>query len=72
MLTGDLSITKGTAYLDGFNIQTHLRQVSGLNSTLYLIIISLIEKNCFCCLCSLLKRLKERLAHVTPGSANNS
>ncbi|XP_015769367.1 PREDICTED: ATP-binding cassette sub-family A member 3-like [Acropora digitifera] len=27
MLTGDLSITKGTAYLDGFNIQTHLRQV---------------------------------------------
>lgn len=31
MLTGDLSITKGTAYLDGFNIQTHLRQVSELN-----------------------------------------
>ena len=27
MLTGDLSITEGTAYLDGFNIQTNLRQV---------------------------------------------
>ena len=27
MLTGDLSITEGTAFLDGFNIQTHLKQV---------------------------------------------
>ncbi|XP_078344110.1 phospholipid-transporting ATPase ABCA3-like [Oculina patagonica] len=27
MLTGDLSITEGTAFLDGFNIQTHLREV---------------------------------------------
>ncbi|KAJ7372892.1 hypothetical protein OS493_016821 [Desmophyllum pertusum] len=27
MLTGDLSITEGTAYLDGFNIQTNLKQV---------------------------------------------
>ncbi|KAJ7376779.1 hypothetical protein OS493_032513 [Desmophyllum pertusum] len=27
MLTGDVSITEGTAYLDGFNIQTHLKQV---------------------------------------------
>ena len=27
MLTGDLSITEGTAYLDGFNIQSNLKQV---------------------------------------------
>ncbi|KAJ7352721.1 hypothetical protein OS493_034326 [Desmophyllum pertusum] len=27
MLTGDLSITEGTAFLDGFNIQTNLREV---------------------------------------------
>ncbi|KAK3753339.1 hypothetical protein QZH41_015277 [Actinostola sp. cb2023] len=27
MLTGDQSITEGSAYLDGYNIQTHLRQV---------------------------------------------
>ncbi|KAL9959228.1 hypothetical protein ACROYT_G036325 [Oculina patagonica] len=27
MLTGDLSITEGTAFLDGFNIQTNLKEV---------------------------------------------
>jgi len=27
MLTGDMSITEGTAFLDGFNIQTNLREV---------------------------------------------
>ena len=28
MLTGDLSITEGTAFMDGFDIQTNLREVS--------------------------------------------
>ena len=27
MLTGDLSITEGTAFIDGYDIQTHLRKV---------------------------------------------
>ena len=27
MLTGDLSITEGTAFLDGFDIRTNLREV---------------------------------------------
>ena len=35
MLTGDLSITEGTAFLDGFNMQTNLREVCHLISTTY-------------------------------------
>lgn len=32
MLTGDLSITEGTALLDGYDIRTNLREVCKRNS----------------------------------------